>query len=118
MKIMEINEARPYINGERYMYQLQPGSNQKIWQPKLWTWNISQMITKTIPNQQVNNQELYIEKEHHILSLKESQQKLEQQHDQNFPKEREIHCRNNQGLKKETSPIHSEMSKNEPENIP
>ena len=42
---------------------------------------------KDRPNQHENSHKLYVEMEH-VLSLTESQWKLRQQHDQNFPKEK------------------------------
>ena len=39
------------------------------------------------PNQHENSHKLYDETEHLVLSLLESQEKLWQQHDQNFPME-------------------------------
>ena len=39
------------------------------------------------PNQQENSRNLFSETDHPLLSLTESQWKLRQQHDQNFPME-------------------------------
>ena len=46
------------------------------------------------PNQYENNPKLCDEMEHPVLSLLESQWKLRQQHDQNFPMTRKISQKN------------------------
>ena len=51
------------------------------------------------PNQPVNSNKPHDEMRHPVLSLMESQWKLRQQHDQNFPLE-ESHCRTNTSIKK------------------
>ena len=56
-------------------------------------WNISQMITKT-PNQHKISHKLCDEMEHPIVNLMESQWKLRQQHDLNFPMEGKASIRN------------------------
>ena len=51
----------------------------------IFPWKVSQIIIKTGPNQHENSHKLCDETGHSIVSLTESQWKLRQQHDQNFP---------------------------------
>ena len=50
-------------------------------------WHTSQMINEDHPNQHKNIQKLCDERGHPVLNLLETQWKLRQQHDQNFPME-------------------------------
>ena len=66
---------------------------------------------KDCPNQHENNHKLCVETGHLLLSLIESQWKLRQQHDQNFPmegkeiKKKKISKSKRAGLKKSQSGI-------------
>ena len=64
----------------------------------IFPWNISWMIIKNHFNQQKNNYMLCVEKEHLLLSLKESQWELRQQF--RISQWKEGHCRTNAKIRK------------------
>ena len=91
---MQLKTTHPTMLSMRDIYNnsnLNPPTKftSSSWRTKfkeILPWNISQMITKTIP---LRTRVIisYAMKQHSVVNLIESQWKLRQEHDQNFPME-------------------------------
>ena len=89
---MEMSEAWPDIYDERYIHEFEPEpthkQQQKHWVERYLTMEHLLNDHKGNPNQFENSLKLCDKMGHPVLKLLESQWKLRQQHDQNFPMER------------------------------
>ena len=85
LRVLEII-ARPDINSKLKPLTKFTSSSKTIEVKDILPWNIYQMIMKTILVSQLENSHKLCNKIGHLLySLKESQWKLRQKHDQHFP---------------------------------